>query len=62
MRDNSSILYVSFLFKIKFSIIKQDSDTWEIKLILLVITIQQKCISGKSSKKQCQCLCALLGT
>ena len=38
--DTSSIIYVSFFFKIKFSIIKQDSDTWEIKLILLVITIQ----------------------
>ena len=38
--DTSPILYISFVFKIKFSIIKQDSDTWNIKLILLVITIQ----------------------
>ena len=40
MWDTSSIIYVSFFFKIKFSIIKQDSYTSDIKLILLVITIQ----------------------
>ena len=39
MWDTSQILRQFFL-KIKFSIIKQDSDTWNIKLILLVITIQ----------------------
>ena len=40
MWDTSPIIYISFFFKIQFSIIKQDSDTWNIKLILLVITIQ----------------------
>ena len=40
MWDTSPILYVSFFLKIKFSIIKQDSDTSNIELILLVIIIQ----------------------
>ena len=39
MWDTSQIL-CQFFLKIKFSSIKQDSDTWNIKLILLVITIQ----------------------
>ena len=38
--DTCLVLYISFLFKIKFSVIKQDSYTSNIKLILLVITIQ----------------------
>ena len=37
--DTCLILYISFFFKIEFPVIKQDSDTWNIKLILLVITI-----------------------
>ena len=46
--DTSPILYGSFFFKIKFSIIKQDSDIWNVKLILLLIAIEWNCIYGKS--------------
>ena len=38
--DTNAIFYVRFFFKIKFSSIKEDSDIWNIKLILLLITIQ----------------------
>ena len=46
--DTNPILYVSFLFKIKFSIIKQDSDISNVKSILLLIAIEWNCIYGKS--------------
>ena len=35
-----AIFYVRFFFRIKFSSIKQDSDTSNMKLILLLIAIQ----------------------
>ena len=62
MRDTSPILYISFFFKIKFSVIKQDSDTSNIKLILLLIAHSIEMHIRKILKKKCQCLCALLGT
>ena len=44
--------FILVLFKFKFSIIiKQESNTWTIKLVCLFITIQWKCIYGKSWKK-----------
>ena len=41
--------FILVLFKIKFSIIiKREFNTWNIKLVCLLIAIQWKCIYGKS--------------
>ena len=61
MWDTSPILYVSYFFKIKFSIIKQDTDTWNIKLISLVITIKKKCIYMESLEKTMPMFVCLTG-
>ena len=50
-----------FFFKIKFSMIKQDSDTQNIKFILSLIVPLNENAYTENLTYQCQCLCEWLG-
>ena len=51
-----------FSLKIMFSLIEQDSDTQNVKLILLLTVPLNENAYMQNLTYECQCLCAWLGT